>query len=156
MDKYRPASKIAEELLTRPAGATMDEIVAATGGAQYNVLKRLAGRGYRVRKFKQGRTTRYFAEPPAAPSFEATVTRQGQVTIPKEVRERLRLPKGGTVRFAIEADDRVVVMPAYTRLADLAGILGKPRRSLTLAEMDEAIADAAVERYRRAVGGAKR
>jgi len=63
----RPGTKIAEQMMTRPDGATMDEIVAATGGPQYNVLRRLEGRGYRIRKVKEGRATRYFAKAPATP-----------------------------------------------------------------------------------------
>jgi len=145
-------TKIAERLITRPDGATMDEIIAATGGAQYNVLRRLEARGYRVRKVKEGRTTRYFADAPAAPSCEATVTSKGQVSLPKEVRERLRVGEGGKVRFTFEDGDRIVVAKGGPRLRDLFGILGKPPRSLTLEEMDEVIQQAAVDRYRRAVG----
>jgi antitoxin PrlF len=147
----RPGTKIAEQLMTRPDGATMDEIVAATGGPQYNVLRRLQGRGYRIRKVKQGRTTRYFAEAPRAPAYEAAVTDKGQVTIPKEIRDRLNLRAGARVRFNLE-DGRIVLTRAGTRLADLFGILGKPPRSATLEQMDQAIRDAAVARYLRAVG----
>jgi AbrB family looped-hinge helix DNA binding protein len=134
----------------------MDEIIAATGGPQYNVLRKLEGRGYRIRKVKEGRATRYFATPPAAPSFEATLTGKGQVTIPQEVRERLRLRSGRKVRFTIEDAGRAVLTPVHTRLGDLAGILGKSPRSATLEEMDAAIRNGAVGRYRRAVGGKKR
>ncbi len=147
-----PGTKIAERLMTRPDGATMDEIVAATGGPQYNVLRKLQGRGYRIRKVKEGKATRYFAAPPAAPSYEATVTSKGQITLPKEVRQRLRLHPGGKIRFTVEDGDRIVVTRGGTRLIDLFGLLGKPPRSATLEEMDEAIRDAAVARYLRAVG----
>jgi AbrB family looped-hinge helix DNA binding protein len=156
MNEHVPGAKLAERLLTRPDGATMDEIVAAAGGPQYNVLRKLEARGYRIRKVKEGRTTRYFATPPEAPSFEATVTSKGQVTIPQEVRERLRLRSGHKLRFAIENGNRAVITPVSTRLGDLAGILGKPKRTATLEEMDEAIRNAAVERYLRAVGGKKK
>jgi len=149
-------TKIAERLMTQPAGATMDEIVAATGGPQYNVLRKLAGRGYRVRKVKQGRVTRYFAEAPASQSFQATMTSKGQVTIPQEVREKLRLYRGQQLKFTIEGGDRVVITPVYRRLSELVGILPKPKRTLTLEEMDEVIAQAAVDRYLRAVGRKKR
>ncbi|MGA3311057.1 MAG: AbrB/MazE/SpoVT family DNA-binding domain-containing protein [Xanthobacteraceae bacterium] len=130
----------------------MDEIIAVTGGPQYNVLKRLEARGYRLRKVKEGRETRYFAQAPASPSYEATVTSKGQITLPKEVRERLRVRDGGKVRFTFEDGDRIVVTNGGPRLSDLFGILGKPPRSATLEEMDEAIRDAAVARYLRAVG----
>jgi len=144
-----PGTKKAERLMTRPDGATMDEIAAATGGPQYNVLRRLEGRGYRIRKVKEGKATRYFAAPPAAPSYEATVTSKGQITLPKEVRERLRVGTGGKVRFSFEDKDRIVVARAEASIRDLFGILGKPRRSATLEDMDEAIRQHAVERYLR-------
>ena len=155
MNEQIPGTKLAEQLLLRPEGATMDEIVAATGGPQYNVLRKLEARGYRIGKVKEGRATRYFATPPAAPSFEATITSKGQVTIPREVREQLRLRSGRKVRFTIEDEGRAVLTPVHTRLSELAGILGKPPRSATIEEMDEAIRNAAVSRYRRAVGGKK-
>ncbi len=142
-------SKIAERLMSRPQGATMDEMIAATGGPQYNVLRRLEARGYRVRKVKEGRATRYFADAPATRAFEATVSGKGQLTIPREIRERVGLSKGRNVRLTLD-DGRIVMSPKPLRLRDLAGILGKPPRSLTLEEMDDAIAQAAIERFRRA------
>ena len=63
VNEHIPGTKLAERLVTQPNGATMAEIVAATGGPQYNVLKRLEARGYRLRKVKEGKETRYFAEP---------------------------------------------------------------------------------------------
>lgn len=155
MDQYRPGSKIAENLFSGPKGATMAEIIKATGGPQFNVLTRLKGRGYRIRKVKEGRATRYFAEPPAAPSFEATLTSKGQITLPKEVRERLRLHSGGKVRFTAEKDGRIVVTGGGRSIRDMFGMLGKPPRSLTLEEIDEVIRQAAVDRFRRAVGRKK-
>ena len=151
MDEHITKTKVAERLWTRPGGATMREVIAATGGPQYNELKRLASRGYVIRKVKERDETRYFATPPAAPSFDATVTSKGQVTIPRQVRERLGVRAGGRLRFAIEDGNRIVLSPRPRSLGDLAGMLGKPPRSLTLEEMDEAIARAVVDKYRRAV-----
>ena len=156
MDENLPGNKVAERLMTRPSGATMDEIVAATGGPQYNVLRRLEGRGYRIRKVKEGKATRYFATPPAAPAYEATMSGKGQVTLPKEVRERLQLNAGSKVRFTLEKGDRVVIARGGGRLRDLFGILGKPPRSVTLEQMDEAIKRGAVDRFLRAVGRKRR
>jgi antitoxin PrlF len=152
MNEHVPGTKLAERLLTRPQGATMAEIIAATGGPQYNVLKTLEARGYRIRKDKEGRETRYFAEPPASQSFEATMTSKGQVTIPQEIRERLRLRSGQKLQFTIEDGNRVVITPVYRRLSELSGILPKPKRAVTLEEMDEGIRQAVVNRYLRAVG----
>jgi antitoxin PrlF len=152
MDERISGTKLAERLFTQRNGATMDEVIAATGGPQYNVLRKLDGRGYRIRKVKEGRATRYFATPPAAAFYEATVTSKGQITLPKEVRERLGLHAGGKVRFTAEHGDRIVVTRGGARLSDLFGILGKPPRSATLEEMDKAVREGAVARYLRAVG----
>jgi AbrB family looped-hinge helix DNA binding protein len=150
MDERVTKTKVAERLLTRPAGATMREIIAATGTPQYNELKRLEARGYAVRRSKEGNETRYFATPPAASEYEATVTSKGQLTIPKDIRERLGMRAGGKLSLTVEQGNRVVMTVRPRRLADLAGMLGRPPRSLTIEEMDEAIARAVVDKYRRA------
>src|SRR5271156_3715228 len=142
---------VAERLMTRPQGATMDEIMAETGGSfQYNAKRRLEARGYTIRTRREGRSMRYWAQSPRSRDFEVPVTQNGQLTIPKEIRDRLGLSKGGNVRLTLEDDKRVVLSPKRVKLADLAGMLGKPPRSLTLEEMDQVIAQAAIERDRRA------
>ena len=150
MKSTPPKIAIAERLMTRPEGATMDEILAETGGSfQYNAKRRLEARGYVIRTRREGRSVRYWAKSPPSQDFEVPVTNKGQLTIPKEIRQRLGLSKGGTARLTLEEDDRVLLSPKQARLSDLAGMLGKPPRSLTLEEMDEVIARAAMERYRR-------
>jgi AbrB family looped-hinge helix DNA binding protein len=147
MNEHLPGTKIAERLFARPEGATMAEVMAATGGRQHNLLERLKARGYTIRSRKEGRTTRYWAAPADSPSYEATVTSKGQVTIPKDVRDRLRLRAGGKLRFVLE-DDRVVVSPAMYGIRDLYGFLGKPPRRLTLEQMDESIQKAVLEKFK--------
>jgi AbrB family looped-hinge helix DNA binding protein len=155
MDTQRPGTRIAEDMFSRPEGATMDDVRRATGGPQYNVLASLEARGFKVRKVKEGRRTRYFAVSPQVRSFEAKVTSQGQVTVPKDIRERLKLRPGGTVEFAIENSGRVVMSAKRSSILDLVGILPKPKRTVTLEEMDEAIKRGAVDRYLRAAGKRK-
>jgi antitoxin PrlF len=156
MNEQITATRMAEQLVGRPGGATMDEIIAATGAPQYNVLRRLGARGYRIRKVKEGRTTRYFAEAPRAESFRATMTSKGQVTIPQAIRDRLRLRRGQDVQFTIEEGNRVVVTPVFKRLADLVGILPRPKRKVTIEEMNDAVRKAAADRYFRAIGRRQR
>jgi AbrB family looped-hinge helix DNA binding protein len=75
-----------------------------------------------------------------------TMTSKGQLTIPKDVREELGLAPG--TRFYVTVrDGEVVALPKNKRLADLAGILGRPPngRTLSLEEIDEAIADVVAE-----------
>src|SRR2546421_11689182 len=155
MDLHRPRTKIAEEMFRKPEGATMAEVERVTGGPQFNILTSLKRRGFTIRKVKEGNTTRDFAILPAVQSFEAKVTDQGQVTVPKEVRERLKLRRGGKVNFAIEKSGRVVISAKQSSILGLVGILPKPRRTLTLEEMDKAIGRGAVDRYLRAIGKTK-
>jgi AbrB family looped-hinge helix DNA binding protein len=75
-----------------------------------------------------------------------TMTSKGQITIPSEVREELKLEPG--TRFYVSArNGQVVAIPKNIRLADLAGFLGPPPSgvSLSIEEMDEAIAKAVAE-----------
>jgi AbrB family looped-hinge helix DNA binding protein len=144
-------ARIAQRLLTRPAGATMDELIAATGGPQYNVLRRLEARGYKLRKVREGRITRYFATPPATPSVELVVNPKGQVTLPKEVREHLGVRSGGSVRFSLQEDGRAFVGPPKKTLQDLFTALGKPKQRFTLEQIDEGIGKAIAKRFHDAV-----
>jgi antitoxin PrlF len=146
-----PGSKTAERLLTRSAGATMDELIAATGGPQYNVLRRLEARGYAVSKVREGRVTRYFVSAPAKQSVELTVSPKGQVTLPQEFREHLGVKAGGALRCTLEEDGRVYVEPPKAGLQELFGMLGKPKRSFTLEEIDEGVAKGIAQRFRNAV-----
>ncbi|MGE3146079.1 AbrB/MazE/SpoVT family DNA-binding domain-containing protein [Pseudorhodoplanes sp.] len=152
MNKHVAGAKIAEQLLTRAEGATMAEVIAATGGPQYNLLKRLAALGYSIRKTKEGSSTRYFAKPPVAQTFEATITGKGQLTLPKAIRDRLQLRDGQKLRLSVD-EGHVVMEPVFRRLSDLHGILPKPRRAVSLEEMDEGIRDAVAARFKRAVSG---
>ena len=75
-----------------------------------------------------------------------TMTTKGQVTIPKEVRERLNLIPG-TRFYVTERNGQVVAIPKNRSIGDLAGILGRPPSgvSLSVEEMDDAIAEAVTE-----------
>jgi len=44
--------------------------------------------------------------------MSTTLTSKGQVTIPKRIREALRLEPGSAVEFAVDAQGRVVIQPA--------------------------------------------
>ena len=83
---------------------------------------------------------------------EATMTSKGQVTVPKAIRDRLNLKTGDKLEF-IEINGQVVLNARNLRAIDLAGILGPPPsgKSLTIEEIDDAIAEAAIERYERSL-----
>ncbi len=49
--------------------------------------------------------------------------RKGRTTVPKGVRRRLGLKPGDKIRFLVEDDGRVVMLPATLHLRDLRGSL---------------------------------
>jgi AbrB family looped-hinge helix DNA binding protein len=142
-------ARVAEALFCRPEGATMDEVIAATGGPQYNVLRRLGAKGYTVRKVREGRGTRYFVVPPADPSYELTISERGQVVLPKDLREKLRIEAGGKLTAEIH-DGKIVLAAKSSDIMDVVGILHRPgMRPRTQEEIDDAIKAGAVARAMR-------
>lgn len=75
----------------------------------------------------------------------ATLTSKGQTTIPKEIRDLLGLAPGDKLDFVVEGDGRVVLRPATLDVRQLKGLLRvrRGRKTVTLAEMDRAIAEGA-------------
>lgn len=76
----------------------------------------------------------------------STMTSKGQLTIPKEVRDSLKLSPG--TRFYVSVrNGQVVAVPKNKKLTDLAGMLGKPPRGggLSIEDMDDAVLAAAAE-----------
>ena len=79
----------------------------------------------------------------------ATVTSKGQITVPVRMRERLGLRPGSKIVFEEQPNGHFVVRKKTGDIRDLKGFLPTPKRALTIEEMDEAIAAAAVERLDR-------
>ncbi len=70
----------------------------------------------------------------------ATITSKGQVTIPKEIRDHLRLETGSKVDFVIGENGEVKVIPLNVPVEDLSGILHRQgMKAATLEEMETAI-----------------
>ncbi len=68
----------------------------------------------------------------------STISSKGQVTIPKEVRQALRLDKGDRVLFLIREDGVVELRPETVDLLDLVGVLEpSDGRHVTVEEMDQ-------------------
>ena len=74
--------------------------------------------------------------------MDSALTSKGQATIPKPIREHLRLHPGDRVKFFIHPDGSVVLLPKRPATV-LRGIV-KPRQpAVTLQDMDTAIATGA-------------
>ncbi len=59
---------------------------------------------------------------------EATLTSKGQTTIPKEIRDSLRMKTGDRMTFTLMPDATVVMRLKSKRLTELAGTLRKKGR----------------------------
>ncbi len=70
---------------------------------------------------------------------EATLTSKGQITIPKDVRDRLGIGAGDRVEF-VEIESGVFkFVPATNDISALKGIISKPKKNISLQAMDDAI-----------------
>ncbi|KGD99823.1 MULTISPECIES: AbrB/MazE/SpoVT family DNA-binding domain-containing protein [Rhizobium/Agrobacterium group] len=84
--------------------------------------------------------------------FSITITSKGQMTIPKDLRDQLKV-KPGDKCYAWVRNGEMVVIPRNKPLGELAGVLGKPLANgpLSQNDIDNAVMDAAVERYENAI-----
>ena len=74
----------------------------------------------------------------------ATVTTKGQITIPKEIRDYLKLETGSKVEFLIDENGDVKVVPLNVPIEALSGVLHRPgMKTATIEEMEIAIAEGA-------------
>lgn len=70
----------------------------------------------------------------------ATIASKGQVTLPKRVRDKLRLKPGDKIDFALESDGALRVTPVTTSVTQLKGMLPEPDLPISVEEMNEAVA----------------
>lgn len=71
----------------------------------------------------------------------STLTSKGQITIPREVRNRLHLKTGSRVDFIVEASGQVVLKSLDNNFRSVRGIVRSRRKRLvSIKEMNEAIA----------------
>lgn len=78
--------------------------------------------------------------------MQATITSKGQVTVPKPIRDRLKLKPGDRIDFVLDAGDEVRVVPVTASVKQLKGMVPKPKRPVTLQQMDDAITSAYAQR----------
>ncbi len=72
----------------------------------------------------------------------STLTSKGQITLPRAVREHLRLAAGDRIDFLIGEDGRVELRSLGRPVADLRGMLRREGSPVVeLAELDDSLAD---------------
>ena len=70
----------------------------------------------------------------------ATLTSKGQVTLPKEIRDRLGLDAGSVLDFQMLADNTITARPVKPDARRIRGLLKSAHAMpLTVAQMDEAV-----------------
>jgi antitoxin PrlF len=70
----------------------------------------------------------------------ATLTSKGQLTLPKDVRTAMGVGPGDRVDFVLMEDGNFAVLPATHSVRSLKGLIPKPKKPVSLEDMDKAIA----------------
>lgn len=68
-----------------------------------------------------------------------TLTTKGQLTLPKDVRDRMNLRAGDRLEVFPQDDGTILLQPATVDISELFGLLPKPEKPVSLEEMDKAI-----------------
>ncbi|MGH9340444.1 MAG: AbrB/MazE/SpoVT family DNA-binding domain-containing protein [Acidobacteriota bacterium] len=70
----------------------------------------------------------------------ATVTTKGQVTVPKKIREQLKLRAGDRLDFVEEAGGKITLRKSSISIEELEGILHRPdQKPLSVRQMNKTI-----------------
>jgi AbrB family looped-hinge helix DNA binding protein len=71
----------------------------------------------------------------------ATLTSKGQITLPKEIRDRLGLDSGSILNFQVLADNTITARAVKPDARRIRGLLKSPHATpLTVEQMDEGVA----------------
>ena len=73
----------------------------------------------------------------------ATLTAKGQVTLPKAFRQELNLNAGDKIDFVMLDNGVIQIVPLKQPSRKLKGIIPKPKKAVSIEEMNEAIASGA-------------
>jgi antitoxin PrlF len=76
----------------------------------------------------------------------STIASKGQTTIPSEIRKYLHLEQGSRIDFVINDDGRVIIFPATRDVTELKGILPRPSKPISIAQMKKVIRQRGVKR----------
>ena len=86
----------------------------------------------------------------------ATLTSKGQITLPKEIRDRLQLDAGSTLDFELLPDNTIVARAIKPDARRIRGLLKSPHaKTLTVEEMDEGIVRHVRKQHGQATRGRK-
>jgi len=69
----------------------------------------------------------------------AKITSKGQITIPKDIRQHLKIDQGDRIEFFIGENGVVIISPIKSDVRKLKGIISKPDKPVSIEGMKEAI-----------------
>jgi AbrB family looped-hinge helix DNA binding protein len=78
----------------------------------------------------------------------STITSKGQITIPKAVRDALKLNAGDKIEFVVTDKREALIRPISKKVDDVFGILHRPdQKKVSVEEMNEGIRQKMKERF---------
>lgn len=69
----------------------------------------------------------------------AKLTSKGQITIPKDIRQHLKIDQGDKVEFFVGENGVVIISPVKSDVRELKGIIPKPNKPVSIEDMKKAI-----------------
>lgn len=69
----------------------------------------------------------------------ATITSKGQITIPKDIRDSMGLKSGDKIKFMQSEKDQTTFSPITESIRDLKGIVAKPKKPVSIEDMNKTI-----------------
>jgi len=80
----------------------------------------------------------------------ATMTSKGQVTLPKEIRDKLELDAGSKLDFTLQEDGTLTMRPLKRSALSIIGMLKRPgQKAATVTEMNKGIARYLTDKHPR-------
>ena len=73
-------------------------------------------------------------------AMQATLTSKGQITFPKAIRDQLGLQAGDKLEFSVFENGQLLITPKKSSVTALKGMLPKPKKPISLEDMESAIA----------------
>ncbi len=65
----------------------------------------------------------------------ATLTSKGQITLPKEIREQLKLKPGDRMKFLVGPNGGITILPVTSDVTILKDLIPQPKQPVTLEAM---------------------
>lgn len=78
----------------------------------------------------------------------STLTSKGQLTIPKNVRDKLHLHPGDKIEFVLDGENNCRIIPLRTSVKEMKGMLGPASKVVPIDEMNAVIQKEAADHDR--------